>query len=134
MEPTGAHDGADGVRAWHGTRGCVGEVGAGAEICGAALAQRRSEPKWLTANTQDAQQFRSRWPAGSRQSRMSQGVLLGQEEATQKRQEERRKTQHDRSKKKEGSTNTKGKQKQDLYIQTPDQPLLAAPYYLTSSI
>ena len=56
------------------------------------------------------------------------GVPWEEEEATKKRQEERRKTQHDRSKMKEGSTNTKGKQKQNLYIQTPDQPLPAAPY------
>ena len=74
---------------------------------------------------------------GSRSVRMealgrlwgSLGVPWEEEEATKKRQEERRKTQHDRSKKKEGSTNTKGKQKQKLYVQTRDQPLLAAPYY-----
>ena len=48
-------------------------------------------------------------------------------EATQKKQEERRKKQHERSKKKEGRTNTKGKQKQNLYIQTPDQPPSGGP-------
>ena len=53
------------------------------------------------------------------------------EEETRNKQDERRKKQHERSKKKEGRSNTKGEQttKQTLCIKTPDQPMLAAPYY-----
>ena len=58
----------------------------------------------------------------------------------EKKQEERRKKQHKRSKEREGRSNTKEARREKeettrkeknkrLYIQTPDQPLLAALYY-----
>ena len=73
---------------------------------------------------------------------------LGEDSGAQdgpKKQEERRKKQQKRCKKREGRTNTKEarrekeeptrkEKKQNLYIQTPDQPLLAAPYYIISNI
>ena len=63
----------------------------------------------------------------------------------EKKQEERRKKQHKRSKEREGRSNTKEARREKeettrkeknkrLYIQTPDQPLLAAPYYSSIAI
>ena len=47
-------------------------------------------------------------------------------------QEERRKKTHESSRKKERKSNTKGERKKHIYkyIQTPDPPFLAAPYYI----
>ena len=113
---------------------CSGEpLGGSGGLWGAKM-----EPGWSN--------MRPRWIKMDHDGRRSNTKEAGREkeEATQKKQEERRKKQHERSKKREGRTNTKeARRKKEeatrkeknkksiyIYIQTPDQPLLAAPYYM----
>ena len=92
------------------------------------------EPGWSN--------MRPRWIKMGHDARRSNTKEAGREkeEATQQKQGDKRKKQHKRGKKREGRRNSKeARRKKEeptrkenknkiLYIQTPDQPLLAAPY------
>ena len=89
-------------------------------------------PRW----SQEEPKMEPRWP----QMEPKMEPRREKEEATQQKQGEKRKKQHKRGKKGEGRRNTtearrtkeaptrKENKNKILYIQTPDQPLLAAPY------
>ena len=84
--------------------------------------QKRSRKREGTSNTKEARR--------EKEEATQQKQEEKEEEPTQKRQEERRKTQLEGSKRKDGRTNTKGKQKQNSIYTNSRSTAKAARCYL----